>query len=516
LAETEAQQLTGIAAHIIKRPRLTKILDETDARIILLCAPAGYGKTTLAREWIATRSEPVYWYSGGPAMADVAALAVDLAELLVPADPAAVERVQFLASRGDPPHRIAKALAAAIPSLETPIVLDDYQYVSTNDAADVLIRELVSQTTTRFLITSRSRPRWLSSKRVVYGEVLALSQGDLAFTRDEADRVLPGAGAFYERSQGWPAVVGLAAVTGDTGDFASEVASSELYDFLASELLAGATQSLRATAFALAAGGDQSPEVARSTLGVEWEDAVADAAAHGFVTRSAEGWMAIHPLLRVFLIRKLEDDVTARLQIIDRVLSALVQHKEWDGCLALFERFPNHSRAALVLRDALPDLLAVGRSATVERWIGVLRAAPSPDPILLLAEGELAMRRGEYQSAITLGEEAAKRLSGDLAARAHVVAARAAHQLDTYEVARRNAQRAEAEALTPELQTEAVWIAFASSYEHDHLELRHTLERLQAVPDPRAEHSLRIECARAFTEFSADGSLARALELVPK
>ncbi len=51
--------------YIIKRPRLTKLLDDSTARIILLCAPAGYGKTTLAREWVATRSEQVAWYSGG-------------------------------------------------------------------------------------------------------------------------------------------------------------------------------------------------------------------------------------------------------------------------------------------------------------------------------------------------------------------------------------------------------------------------------------------------------------------
>ena len=34
-------------SYIIKRPRLTKLLDESEARIILLCAPAGYGKTAL-------------------------------------------------------------------------------------------------------------------------------------------------------------------------------------------------------------------------------------------------------------------------------------------------------------------------------------------------------------------------------------------------------------------------------------------------------------------------------------
>ena len=41
--------------HIIERPRLTRLLVETSAQVIMLVAPAGYGKTTLARQWLATR-----------------------------------------------------------------------------------------------------------------------------------------------------------------------------------------------------------------------------------------------------------------------------------------------------------------------------------------------------------------------------------------------------------------------------------------------------------------------------
>ncbi|MDF2751497.1 MAG: hypothetical protein K0T00_2673, partial [Gaiellaceae bacterium] len=37
---------------IIERPRLTRLLDESPARIKMLVAPAGYGKTTLARQWL--------------------------------------------------------------------------------------------------------------------------------------------------------------------------------------------------------------------------------------------------------------------------------------------------------------------------------------------------------------------------------------------------------------------------------------------------------------------------------
>ena len=85
---------------IIKRPRLTKLLDASEARIILLVAPAGYGKTTLAREWLEERPG-VAWYSGRPAMADVAALASGLASALGTdaSREELVERVEILASR---------------------------------------------------------------------------------------------------------------------------------------------------------------------------------------------------------------------------------------------------------------------------------------------------------------------------------------------------------------------------------------------------------------------------------
>jgi len=50
---------------IIERPRLTRQLDECAARTILLVAPAGYGKTTLARQWLADK--PHAWCALTPA-----------------------------------------------------------------------------------------------------------------------------------------------------------------------------------------------------------------------------------------------------------------------------------------------------------------------------------------------------------------------------------------------------------------------------------------------------------------
>ncbi|MCP9488186.1 MAG: hypothetical protein MSC30_20285, partial [Gaiellaceae bacterium MAG52_C11] len=72
---------------IIERPRLTRLLDESTARIKMLVAPAGYGKTTLARQWLATSVHPFAWFAATPSSVDVAALAMGLHRAVSSAHP---------------------------------------------------------------------------------------------------------------------------------------------------------------------------------------------------------------------------------------------------------------------------------------------------------------------------------------------------------------------------------------------------------------------------------------------
>ena len=88
---------------IIKRPRLTQILDASEARLILLVAPAGYGKTTLAHEWL--DSKRAAWYRGTPASADVAALAVGLATAAAEIVPGAGNGVRQRLRAAEPSRR---------------------------------------------------------------------------------------------------------------------------------------------------------------------------------------------------------------------------------------------------------------------------------------------------------------------------------------------------------------------------------------------------------------------------
>ena len=101
MTETAAyEQILG-PLKLIERPRLTELLDGSDSRIITLVAPAGYGKTTLTRQWMASR--PHAWYRGTPATADVAALAIGISDVSQPLAPGAGERmIHRLRATGTP------------------------------------------------------------------------------------------------------------------------------------------------------------------------------------------------------------------------------------------------------------------------------------------------------------------------------------------------------------------------------------------------------------------------------
>src|SRR5436309_344491 len=142
-------------SHVIKRPRLTRLLDETDARIILLVAPAGYGKTTLAREWLGERLHG--WYRGNSGTSDVAALALSLGRAAAAVVPGASERLAARLRVSRSPSEevvvLAELLAedlGAWPS-NAWLAFDDYQFVCDSEPAEQFVEILVSNSDVRLL-----------------------------------------------------------------------------------------------------------------------------------------------------------------------------------------------------------------------------------------------------------------------------------------------------------------------------------------------------------------------------
>jgi LuxR family maltose regulon positive regulatory protein len=521
--EGQGMATTRPVAHstIIKRPRLTRLLDESEARILLLCAPAGYGKTTLAREWIATQAEPVAWYRGGIEMLDAAAVALALIEVLrgvgLQDDDAA--RLTARASRTTRPADLGRAIGSAVPNpSEAILVIDDYHHAESSES-EALLEAFVDEVDLRILITSRTRPAWLTSRMLVYGEALVVGADELAFTADEARAVLASEDAFQPhtfvaQARGWPAVIGLAARQGSVGKSQTgSLLPAQLYDYFADDLLRRAPARLRRDLFLLALSGGSDSCVTQELLGDECDHRLAEAAERGFISRRSSLQFEMHPLLQSFLLAKLHElDDTQGEELAECALRSLGKAHRWDDCLAVLVEFPGTMISLSLLSQALDELLASGRLATIKRWLSLLPQAGGVHAVVLLAEAEVAVREGRDALAQMVAEQAAA-LSPDteLAARAHLVAARAAHMRCDEPGARHNAQRAASLASVDHIRTDARRIELMSAFEAEDERAHDLLTQLQDERHPSPEQRLLCCHATGFLGLLAAGNVRQAL-----
>ena len=145
-------------------------LDEATAQSIILTAPAGYGKTVLAREWLQGR-EHAAWYRATPASADVGAFSAGLAEAVAPVVPGAGERVRQRLRVGDATERLARPLAELLAEdleawpAEGIIVLDDYHLLAESAPVETFLDWLLTLAPIRVLVTTRRRPGWATARR---------------------------------------------------------------------------------------------------------------------------------------------------------------------------------------------------------------------------------------------------------------------------------------------------------------------------------------------------------------
>jgi ATP/maltotriose-dependent transcriptional regulator MalT len=185
----------------------------------------------------------------------------------------------------------------------------------------------------------------------------------------------------------------------------------------------------------------------------------------------------------------------------------------WDECLTTLEQYPLADSIGSILRDSLADLLAAGRIATVKRWVGLAQANQVSGPMLLLAEAEIALRDRDDSQARVLGELAGASLEhGDVAARAYVVAARAAHFCDDAEGVKKYSELALSAATSIEMQNTALWIAFSSAADRSADDARAILDRLRRVSDGRPDHALRLLQADGLVVMNGGGNLRNAAE----
>jgi LuxR family maltose regulon positive regulatory protein len=521
MVETITAAASPALDHIIERPRLIARLEEGGgSRVSVLAAPAGYGKTTLARQWSQRQAGPVAWYGTTRASGDVALLAVQLDELLAslaPDLPREPHKVASIASVNPSPQPLGRAILRTFETLprDVLLVVDEWEAAATPEAEE-LLSMLVEGLDVRFLITTRARPEWFTPRLEVYGEGLEIGMDELAMTDEEATKVLAAVGAVAGRARlmrsadGWPAVLGLAALSGDVDFTSSRLLSHTLYDFLASELLATAREETQEALMLLAIASVADIDVARAILGGA-DAPIDEAVARGLLAVTERKSLSIHPLLRELLIGRFDElDTEARAPLLVQ-WRRLFGARRWDEALCVAEVTGDAAFATDAIGAVLDDLLAAGRTSSLQRWVAAARAAGAEGGLIDYAESEALLRADELDKAIGLATQATRSLDGDLAARAHLVAGRSAHLADRWQVAEEHAQSAISLTQTSMTREGALWLNFVAGHAREADDLHDRLERFKANAGSGAQQSLMI-AGGDLSLAQLEGGLGRAID----
>lgn len=509
MSESTDSDVSRAQRHIIKRPRLTRLLDETSARIILLVAPAGYGKTTLAREWCESREGPTAWYQCTPASADVAALATGIADAAAGLAPGAGarmrERLRIVGDTNIHAASLADLLAEELAPSQSDgrLVLDDFHFVG--DAVPVrnFVERLLQRTEISVVLTSRERPPWVTARSILYGEILELGTQLLAMNHSEASRLLKhrsleDVSQLIALADGWPAVIGLAAMT--SGVTRGADLAKSLYDYFAEELLRAVPAALRPSLLRLALLPSLGRPALEAIVGNQTDILLGIAKKLGFLSAEGAEGQSFHPLLRTFLVERFsESDPDVLAEAIADVGAHLISTRRWDDAFSVLENFPTADSILVgLLQEALDDLLLDGRVSTVERLVAAARLRELALPALELAEAEISLRRGQHHRALALALFVADdaEISKEIARRALVLAGRSANLSDQYELSSECYRRALKVSSTPDERFAALWGEFIAAHFLQRVDVNEILEQLVTADHDSEEALLQLAMAQ--------------------
>lgn len=425
----------------ISRPRLLQRLSlAIGCRLTLVCANAGYGKTTLLQEFCSKASFPAEWYHLTSGDRDVTLLSKGLEgclrRLASQSKTAASDGVVANdAAPVDMPEHSFGPLREAGHLGPSPVLLVLEDYHRLDGAPDVrpLLTSLLemSPPSLRLVILSRTVPDLPLASLTARQELFALGEDDLAFSQAETSEFLRGDGSSslddttltlaYERTEGWPAGIAMMLQTVRHGrqDTMKELLANPatsvwlVYDYLAEEVFDRQDQETKEFLVKTSILDNMSAAACDRLLNSACSHVVLLAMEEkGLFTISVDSskhYFRYHQLFRAFLRQKLEqchtrDTIAGLHQVAGEFYEA---EGAWDDCIRHYLAGAAAGRAVQVVESVGQQLIFSGSFWTVEQW---LRSIPSElattRPWLVALRGQIGHMSGSSDTALLLLERA--------------------------------------------------------------------------------------------------------------
>jgi ATP/maltotriose-dependent transcriptional regulator MalT/DNA-binding SARP family transcriptional activator len=439
---------------LLARQRLYGLLDEmVEKRLVLISAPAGYGKTSLLVDYASRCPMPVCWYSVDRLDFDPQRFISYFIAAIQQKYPAFGIRASAALSGSQNQLDIDYITTVLINDLYDHVsehfllVLDDFHLVNES----LPVRNFVSnflqhvEENCHLIITSRS----LLSLPVLpllasRSDVGGISFEELAFNAEEIRQMykqnqheilsVEASEDIQHRTEGWVTGIILASQVNQhltaararlarVSGFGLEEYFLQIIDGLPTELREFLLWSSLLEEFNSARCDD----VITPVLGLDnppwqtWMNAIQHNNLFVLPVGDQGDWLRYHPLFLDFLQARVFREIPNVARRIELSLAAsCIQKLDWDRAFAIYHRINAVDEMASLIEKASPDLIAGGRISTLSAWLDAL---PGEDlnnrPYIVAMQGYVAMILGDTRLAMALYNQAVNAL-GNPSERIHL------------------------------------------------------------------------------------------------
>jgi LuxR family maltose regulon positive regulatory protein len=390
-------EIPPLGGDIITRERLIRQINEnSDQKVLLISAAAGFGKTTLLSQWAKQKLKPVAWFSIDENDNDVSCFFNYIIRALQKWKPAIGKTALNLLQVPQPPQ-VESILIILLNEIhqqhdKVTLILDDFHLISSariNQLMNFLIDHLPPMM--QIIMSSRSDPnlplaRWISQNRLV--EIRA---AELSFTSEESDVLFNktlGLGLTSEdierlksRTEGWVTGLQLAALSlkgyADRNGFIKQFHGDNRYivDYLIEEVLHHQPEEVQTfllqTAILNRLNGSLCDMVTDRQNSVGLLEQLEKQNMFMFPMDEGREWYRYHQLFKDVLIHRLQhnSDIEDKLNELNQKAGEwYANHGFNDEAIDHFLNAKNYLRAAELLEITAEVKWLCGQQIKLLRW----------------------------------------------------------------------------------------------------------------------------------------------------
>ena len=430
-------------SEILSRPRLLGILDNVlDLKLLILAAPAGYGKTSLLVDFSHHTQVPICWLALDPLDSDPKRFISHFIAAIQSKFPSFGQMAQAaLADLNQDKPNLDPIISTIVNDAYENItehfifVLDDYHLIRDSKPIEVFVNRIIQECAENchFIIASRTLLTLPDlSLLVARSQVDGLSFEELAFLPEEIKQLMAvnyhqtitehQAEEMIKRTEGWITGLLLTAQLTPKGGFdrsrVEKVSGVGIYEYLTQQVFDRQTPAMQSfllrTSLLEEFDASLCEKIVGKALdlqGQNWDEVIDRIQRENlFVLQVGDEtvFLRYHHLFRDFLQNRMRVERPEEAYRIECELAKYYEGiQEWERAVAIHFRIGTPEQQVEIIRRAAPSMILSGRLVTLSEWLDLLPGNLAKiKPELKSIRGSIALLRGDYNTSLGLLNEA--------------------------------------------------------------------------------------------------------------